>query len=313
MKNKKYKLISLVIPIRNEEENILSFVREVSRITSNQRKINFEFIFVNDGSTDKSINILLQLKKKDFRIKIIDLSRNFGKESALTAGLNFSSGDAVIPIDVDLQDPVNLIPQMISRWQEGFDVVLCQRHNRDSDTKIKKFSADFFYYIINKFSNIEIPKNVGDFRLIDRKAVDSINLLNESNRFMKGLFAWVGFKTTSLSYTRPPRRRGSSKFSNESLFNLALDGLTSFGSSFLNLSVYIGFFISLLSVVFGIFIIYKKIFLGISISGYASTIVAITFMAGLQILFIGILGLYIGKIYIESKKRPLYIVKKYYK
>lgn len=300
--------ISLIVPVMNEAEALIPFMERVNAVFGLNDHINLELVFVNDGSTDETLEKLLHLQGSDIRIRIVNLSRNFGKESALTAGLNVAKGQIVVPIDVDLQDPLELILDMIQLWREGFDVVLARRINRDSDSFAKRISANGFYWIHNKISNTRIPENVGDFRLMDRCVVDVINRLPESRRFMKGLFAWVGFKTTAIDYIRPSRRFGHTKFNGWRLWNLALEGFTSFAPDLLKLWTYFGLFVSLLAFVFGLYVLIKVLIYGIELPGYASIIISVMFLSGIQLIGIGILGEYLGRAYIESKRRPAYII-----
>lgn len=305
-------LLSLVIPVYNEEEAVQLFLNSVTSVFKNQPSIHLEFVFVNDGSTDETLEKLLDIQKIDSRIKVVDLSRNFGKEAALTAGLNTAKGDIVVPIDVDLQDPPELILTMIEKWREGYDVVLARRINRDSDTWVKRTSANWFYKIHNIISNPKIPKNVGDFRLIDRRVVNELQKLTESHRFMKGLFAWLGFRECYVDYIRPERIAGTSKFKGWKLWNFAIEGITSFSIIPLQVWSYFGFFISFLSFIFGFFIILKVFILGVDVPGYASLLVLITFFGGLQLIGIGVIGEYVGRTYIESKRRPSFLIREIY-
>ncbi|NBS17637.1 MAG: glycosyltransferase [Gammaproteobacteria bacterium] len=302
-------LLSLVIPVFNESEALEVFLHEVGIVFTPIEGLQLELIFVNDGSTDDTLHQLLALQQKDHRITIVDLSRNFGKESAMTAGLDIASGEAVVPIDVDLQDPLPLVLEMVKLWRKGFDVVLGRRINRDVDSWAKRTSAHWFYRIQNRISNPKLPESVGDFRLMDRKVVEALKQLPESQRFMKGLFAWIGFKTVTLDYVRTERTRGSSKFNTWKLWNFALEGITSFSTDPLRIWTYIGLMISLMSFGFALFILFKVLILGIDVPGYASLMVAITFLGGLQLVGIGILGEYLGRTYLESKRRPIYVVR----
>lgn len=304
--------LSLVVPIFNEVMAIDPFLKRVKNTFKEQEPNFLEIIFVNDGSIDASLSVLLEHQSIDERIKIIDFSRNFGKEAALTAGLKAAKGQLVVPIDVDLQDPPELILQMISKWRNGFDVVLARRVERLSDGWVKRQSAKLFYYFNNLLSHPKLPENVGDFRLMSRRVVDSINLMPESCRFMKGLFSWVGFKIAYVEYSRPRRVAGKTKFNFWKLWNLALEGITSFSTLPLRIFMYFGFIVSIFSVLFAIFILVRVIIYGIDVPGYASLIIAITFIGGLQLLGIGVLGEYLGRTYIESKHRPLYIVRHIY-
>lgn len=305
------KTISLVVPCYNEEENIQYFMDEVNnKLITNQKKYNFQVVAVNDGSKDQTLNKLLQIQQKYSFLKVIDLSRNFGKEAALSAGLKYSDGDAVVPIDADLQHPLEAIDRMILLWEEGYDVVLAKRTDRKTDHALQKITAQGFYKAHNAISDIDIPADVGDFRLMDKKVVDALNQLPENRRFMKGLFAWVGFKTTTIDYEVSSRLYGESKFNTWKLWNFALEGITSFSIAPLKIWTYIGMCISSLSFIYAIYLIVKTLFFGADLAGYPSLMVAILFIGGIQLISVGILGEYIGRIYIESKKRPPYIIKK---
>ncbi|WP_051677168.1 glycosyltransferase family 2 protein [Maridesulfovibrio frigidus] len=303
------KVLSIIVPVYNEEEVLYMFMKRVSKVIKTIPGIQAEYIFINDGSTDDTLEKLISLKKSYPQIMIIDFSRNFGKEAALTAGLQYANGDITIPIDVDLQDPPELIPEMITKWNEGFDVVLAHRSNRDSDTFLKRFSANCFYKLNNKISTPSIPDNVGDYRLMTRTVVNALNNLPESKRFMKGLFAWVGFKTTQVEYVRPERAVGESKFNGWKLWNFALEGLTSFGTAPLRVWTYIGALVAGISFIMTMKILIQVLFMGVDVPGYASIMVAVTFLGGLQLIGIGTLGEYLGRTYMESKNRPVFIVR----
>ena len=301
-------MISILCPCYNEEETIPIFFKEMIPVMENIGG-PFEIICVNDGSKDMTLPVLLSFAQKDGRIKIVDLSRNFGKEAALTAAVDHASGDAVIPIDADLQDPPELIPQMIAKWREGYEVVLAKRADRSSDSFMKRFTARLFYSIHNKISRTPIPENVGDFRLMDRRVVEALRALPEHNRFMKGLFAWVGFRTGVIEYTRRARVAGGSKFNAWRLWKFALEGITSFSTFPLTMWLYLGSAVSFCAFCYGMYIFFRTLIYGIDLPGYASSICLILFFGGLQMLGIGILGEYVGRTYIESKRRPSYIVR----
>lgn len=304
--------LSLVVPVYNESETIGLFLDRVKQVFNGVTQLSLDIVFVNDGSTDDTLECIIDLQQENPSIRILDLSRNFGKEAALTAGLRAASGQVVVPIDVDLQDPPELILEMIEKWREGFDVVVGKRINRSSDSWAKRKSSAWFYRIHNKISETKIPENVGDFRLLDRAVVNSLNQLPESRRFMKGLFAWVGFRTTVLEYSRPERVAGATKFNGWRLWNFALEGITSFSDGPLRIWTYLGGFVAALSFLFAIFISARVLIHGIDVPGYASVIVAVTFIGGLQLTGIGIIGEYLGRSYIESKRRPIYIIRKIY-
>lgn len=304
--------LSLVVPVFNEAETVEIFINRVSDIFKSESSIDLEIVFVNDGSEDGTLERLLESQRADPRIRIVDLSRNFGKEAALTAGLQAVKGQVVVPIDVDLQDPPELILQMIARWREGYEVVLGRRTNRKSDSWLKRASAIWFYRIHNRIANPKLPENVGDFRLIDRRVVDGLRALPESRRFMKGLFAWVGFRTAYVDYARPERVAGTTKFNGWKLWNFALEGVTSFSTDPLRIWTYVGAMVSFLSLMFAAFIALTVLIRGIDVPGYASLIVAVTFLGGLQLIGIGIVGEYLGRTYIESKRRPIYVTRRIY-
>lgn len=300
-------IISIIAPCYNEEETIEPFLRRIEEILT-QINEPYEIVFINDGSRDNTLNVLLNAKQNFKNIRIINFSRNFGKEAALTAGLDKARGEAAIPIDVDLQDPPELIKELVARWREGYDVVLAKRADRTSDSFAKRVSADLFYKLNGKISNVDIPNNVGDFRLMSKRVVEALKQLPENQRFMKGLFAWVGFKTVAIEYVREKREAGQSSFNGWKLWNFALDGITSFSTLPLRIWLYIGALVSFLSFLYGSFIILKTLIFGVDLPGYASLAVIMLFLGGIQLIGIGILGEYIGRIYSESKRRPSYII-----
>ncbi|WP_295144680.1 glycosyltransferase family 2 protein [uncultured Campylobacter sp.] len=300
-------IISIIAPCYNEEETIEPFLRRIEEILT-QINEPYEIVFINDGSRDNTLNVLLNAKQNFKNIRIINFSRNFGKEAALTAGLDKARGEAAIPIDVDLQDPPELIKDLVARWREGYDVVLAKRADRTSDSFAKRVSADLFYKLNGKISNVDIPNNVGDFRLMSKRVVEALKQLPENQRFMKGLFAWVGFKTVAIEYVREKREAGQSSFNGWKLWNFALDGITSFSTLPLRIWLYIGALVSFLSFLYGSFIILKTLIFGVDLPGYASLAVIMLFLGGIQLIGIGILGEYIGRIYSESKRRPSYII-----
>jgi len=299
--------ISLVAPMYNEEEVVDVFFAEVERCLVNTN-ISYEIICVNDGSNDKTLLKLKAHADLDKRIKIVNLSRNFGKEIALTAGIDHATGDAAIPIDCDLQDPPKLIVDMHRKWKEGYDVVLAKRIDRSSDSIIKRITSSLFYTLIDKISDIHIPSNVGDFRLIDRKVINVLKNFPERSRFMKGLFASLGFKEFVLEYTRPERAAGTTKWNYIKLYRLALEGIISFTSFPLKIWSYIGALSALGAFLYGGYLIAKTIILGVDTPGYASLMVVVLFMSGLILLCLGVIGEYLARIFTEVKQRPIYIV-----
>lgn len=308
----KFPDLSIVVPFYNESESIEIFFQRVVPILK-KTNLDFEIVCVNDGSRDDTFEKLQQQKKKNNFIRIVNFSRNFGKEAALTAGIDFSEGNAVIPMDCDMQDPPELIPQMIEKWKKGADVVLAKRADRSNDDFLKRTTAKWFYKIYNWLSEIELPENVGDFRLMDRKVVDAVRNLREQKRFMKGLFAFVGFKTVTIEYKRPPRAKGATSWSYWKLWNYAIDGITSFSTFPLKVCMYLGFLVTTISFLKGLWIICRTMFFGVDVPGYASLMTAILFFGGLQMFCLGIIGEYIGRIYTEAKQRPIYIVRDFIK
>lgn len=299
--------LSIIAPMYNEEHNIEYFFEKLLPILHNLN-MSFEIICINDGSTDNTLEELLKFRQVHPFIKIINFSRNFGKEIALTAGLRYSCGQAVIPIDADLQDPPELIDRLIAKWRENYDVVYAVRTSRQGETLLKRLTANLFYRFINCFSETPIPRNTGDFRLLDRRVVEVLNRIPERTRFMKGLFAWVGFRQTGIPFERQPRHLGKTKWSFWKLWNFALDGITLFSTAGLKFWSYVGMFISMLSFIYAIFLISRVLIFGRDVPGYASIMVAILFLGGLQLISLGILGEYLGRVYAEVKHRPLYII-----
>ena len=306
-------LISIVCPFYNEGPGVSAFYDAMTAEFAQLPRYEFEVVCVDDGSKDDTLVRLITLADNDARFRVVELSRNFGKEAALTAGLDAAHGDAVIPIDADLQDPPALIGRLIAAWEEsGADVVLAKRSDRASDSVAKRFSAAAFYDMHNWVSQIKIPANVGDCRLMTRMVVDALKQLPEKQRFMKGLFAWVGFKTVTIEYTREKRFAGSSKFSGWKLWNFALEGITSFSSLPLRIWTYVGMAGALVTLGYGLFIVLRTIIQGVDVPGYASLLVSILFFGSLQLMGLGMLGEYVGRIYMESKRRPTYLVRKVY-
>jgi len=306
------KLVSIVAPFYNEGEGVDYLYRAICLVFDQNPNVRFEVVCVDDGSRDDTLVRLIALVNLDPRFRVIELSRNFGKEPALTAGIDAAVGDAVIPIDADLQDPPELISTLIQEWQKGAEVVLAHRINRNSDSFFKRKTAEAFYRFHNRLSNIEIPENVGDFRLMDRIVVDALKKLPERQRFMKGLFAWVGFRTVTVNYVRNSRATGTSKFSGWRLWNFALEGITSFSATPLKIWTYIGGSGALASLLYAIIIILRTLIYGKDVPGYASLLVAVLFIGSLQLIGIGVLGEYVGRIYMETKQRPNYLIRKHY-
>lgn len=302
--------ISLLVPVYNEEDSLQIFLETTAEILD-AAGFSYEYIFINDGSTDSTLACLLQLQNK-YAITIINLSRNFGKELALTAGIDYSDGDVVIPIDVDLQDPPELIIDFVAKWRDGYDMVFGVRVDRASDSKLKRVTAGSFYRVFNSMTHVDMPDNAGDYRLLDRKVVEVLRRLPERNRFMKGLFAWVGYASTGVDYERQPRAAGKSKWNYWKLWNFALDGIIGFSSVPLRVWTYIGATVSLISFIYALVVMMRVMILGVDLPGYASMLTIILFLGGLQLLSLGIIGEYIGRIFVEVKGRPLYVIENVY-
>jgi glycosyltransferase involved in cell wall biosynthesis len=305
MNNKK--IISLIAPMYNEQEVISIFFNKVEECF-NKLDYTYEIVCVNDGSSDSTYEILKQESINNKKIKVVNLSRNYGKETALTAGLDHATGDAAIPIDCDLQDPIEVVPELIARWESGFDVVLAKRIDRTSDSLMKRITSKMFYKLIDKISDVNIPSNVGDFRLMDKKVLDVLGQYRERSRFMKGIFASLGFKESVVEYVRAPRAAGTTKWNYWTLYKLALDGIISFTSLPLKIWSYIGATVAIGAFLYGAYLVIRTLFLGVDTPGYASLMVVLLFMSGLILLCLGVIGEYLARIFIETKCRPIYIV-----
>lgn len=301
--------LSLVIPAFNEGGNTVRTVRAIEQVAA-EAGFDCEVVIVNDGSLDDTLERALELRSERLQVVVVDLSRNFGKEAALSAGLEVATGDAVIPLDADLQDPPELIPRMVELWQQGAEVVLARRSDRSSDGWLKRTTASAFYRLMNRVSDVPIPENVGDFRLMDRVVVDALLRLPENRRFMKGLFAWAGFCTVEIDYARPPRLSGESKFDALRLVNLAVEGITSFSTAPLRLATYVGFAVAALAFAYGGYIVLRTLIHGVDVPGYASLLSVMLFMSGLQLMALGVIGEYVGRTYLESKRRPPYVIRR---
>lgn len=303
-------LISIVVPVYNEQEVLAEFHKTVDKVLSTL-PVKLEIVYINDGSTDNSLDIINNLRANDTRITLIDLSRNFGKEIALSAGLHKAAGDAVVVIDADLQDPPGVIPELINEWQNGFDVVYAKRSLRGGESLLKKTTAHFFHRILQRVGKFSIPEDTGDFRILSRRAVNALNTFKEHHRFMKGLFAWIGFRQKAVHYKRDPRRAGKTKWNYWRLWNFALEGITSFTIAPLKISTYIGTITALSAFVYGIYMVIETLLHGNEVPGYPSLIVIILILGGIQLVAIGILGEYLGRIFNETKQRPLYFINEY--
>jgi glycosyltransferase involved in cell wall biosynthesis len=304
-------MISIVCPFYNEAEVVPVFF---TRLVPIMRDVGeaFEVVCVNDGSVDGTLERLLEAQYGDDRIRVMDLSRNFGKEAALTAGLDAAKGDAAIVIDADLQDPPEVIPEMIAAWRDGYEVVVGCRADRSEDSVGKRVTARLFYRVQNMMSEVPIPENVGDFRLLDRKVIDAMKRFPERRRFMKGLFAWVGFKTQTVRYKRERRCQGKSKWGGWGLWNFALEGITSFSTAPLRVWTYLGLAVAGAAFVYALFIVWRTLMYGVDVPGYASLLTVVLFLGGIQLIGLGVLGEYLGRVYLESKQRPVYVVRKVY-
>lgn len=299
--------LSIVVPMYNEEESMEAFFRRTQRALQTVTQ-SYEFICVNDGSRDRTLAQLRTRAEQDSRIKIVNLSRNFGKEIALSAGLDHTTGDAVIPMDADLQDPPEVIPLMLAKWRAGSKLVLAKRRDRSSDTWLKRMTANGAYWLFSKLTHPRIPQNVGDFRLMDRDVVDAIKRLPERSRFMKGLFAWIGYDAEIVEYDREVRSAGETKWNYWKLWNFALDGITSFSSLPLRIWSYLGFGVSILALGYLGMILIKSAVFGLDVPGYASLMSVILFFNGILLIGVGVIGEYLSRIFTEVKARPLYIV-----
>ena len=306
-------LLSVIVPAYNEEEVLPIFHGRLVAALVNIKELagRWEVVYVNDGSKDGTLHILKELQRTNPAVGVAALSRNFGKEAAMSAGLKLARGDAVILIDADLQDPPELIGEMVRVWQQGADVVNMKRSSRQGETWFKKASAAWFYKVINWLSEVHIPENVGDFRLLSRRAVDALNQLPESNRFMKGLFAWIGYKQVVVEYVRHPRAAGETKWPYFKLLNFAIEGITGFSVVPLRLASYAGFLTAFSAFVYALFLLVKTLTIGDSVKGFPTLILTILILGGLQLMAMGIIGEYLGRLFMESKRRPLFLIDEY--
>lgn len=307
-------LISLIIPVFNEEKSIRIFLEQAAKALEPLRDdLDVEYLFVNDGSRDATERTILSCREEWPEVALVNLSRNFGKEAALSAGLNHARGDAAIPIDVDLQDPPSVIVAMIASWRDGAKVVNARRARRDTDTWAKRTSAGLFYRLFNTLAEYPIPSGVGDFRLLDREVVDAICAMGERSRFNKAIFSWVGFETTEVEYERPARAEGETQWSYWKLWKLALDGIFAASTTPLRIWTYVGLTMAFGSLMYSLFLFVRTLVFGVDTPGYASTAILILTFGGMNMFALGIIGEYVGRIYTEVRQRPLYIVRSYYK
>ena len=305
------KKVSILIPAYNEEEVLYALYDRLEKVMNKLNNYDFEVLLINDGSKDNTLNILRELRKKDDRICYINLSRNYGKETAMIAGLDYVTGDCCIILDADLQDPPELIEDMLKYWEEGYDDVYAKRKSRAGESFMKKLTSSLFYKTLQKSTRIPIQKNTGDFRLLDRRCVDALKKFRESERYTKGMFSWIGFNKKEILFDRDPRVAGETKWNYWKLIDLAIEGITSFTTKPLRVSSFLGVIISFCAFVYIIIIITRTLILGEAVKGYPSLMAVILFLGGVQLLCLGVIGEYIGRIFNETKKRPLYFVEEY--
>lgn len=306
------KLITILVPAYNEEEVLPLLMKRLDSLTGQLPNYSWELLFINDGSKDKTDEMLRSYAKNDSRISYVNFSRNFGKEAALIAGFDYAKGDAVVNIDADLQDPPELIPEMIRYWEEGYDDVYAKRRSRAGETWFKKFSSRTYYRILQSSTLVPLQVDTGDFRLLSKRAVEAMKQFRESERYTKGMFSWIGFKKKELLYDRDPRAAGMAKQNYRKLINLAIDGITSLTTAPLRISTYVGAFTSFVAFVYIVYLLVRPLFGVPTVPGYASTLAVILFLGGIQLLSLGIIGEYVGRIFNETKRRPLYFVETYH-
>lgn len=305
------KKITILIPAYNEEESLGALYERISKIMNSMTNYEFELLFVNDGSRDKTLSMIKELRAYDSRVCYVDFSRNFGKEIAMIAGLDYTTGDCVIIMDADLQDPPELIPQMVELWEQGYDDVYAKRKSRAGETWLKKFTSKMYYKVLQSLTNVEIQKDTGDFRLLDRRCINALRRMRESGRCSKSMFSWIGYNKKEILYDRDPRFAGQTKWNYKKLIDLAIDGITSFTTSPLRIATYVSIPTFLALFIYFIYVIIKCIKLNVAIQAFQAIILLILFFAGLQIILLGIIGEYLGRIFNESKNRPLYLVNEY--
>ena len=306
------KTITVMIPAYNEQEVLSSLFKRLDFLSKSAEKYEFEFLFINDGSHDKTLEMIMRQSKKDPRISYINLSRNFGKEVAMMAGIDHAQGDAMVIIDADLQDPPELIPEMIHYWEQGYDDVYARRKSRKGETWLKKKTSSWYYKLLQSSTSVPIQVDTGDFRLLSRRCIDALKQFRESQRNTKALFSWIGYKKKEILYDRDPRIAGETKWNYRKLVNLAIDGITSFTTAPLRIATLFGFFISFLAFCWIIYLLVRPLF-GISTgAGYSSLMAVVLFLGGVQLLSLGIIGEYIGRIFVETKHRPLYLIEEYH-
>ena len=305
------KLVSILIPCYNEEESLPYLYKELTRIIGENGNYRWEVFFINDGSKDNTMPIIREMAAHDNCISYVDLSRNFGKEKAMLAGFDFVKGDCAIIMDADLQDPPSLIPEMLDYWEQGYDDVYARRKSRKGETFLKKFTSKMYYKVLQSLTRIEIQKDTGDFRLLDRRCINALKKLRESQRCSKSMFSWIGYNKKEVLYDRDPRIAGSTKWNYKKLIDLSIDGITSFTTAPLRWSAIIGVLVSLAGFIYMLVIILKTIISGVDVPGYASTMVVMLFLGGIQLIFLGVIGEYLGRAFYETKHRPIYFVDTY--
>jgi len=306
------KTISILIPAYNEEQVLEPLMIRLANLANNTKNYDFEFLFVNDGSKDKTLDIIKDYAEKDPRVSYVNLSRNFGKEIGMIAGLDHVTGDATVIIDADLQDPPELIPEMIRLWEDGYDDVYAKRKSREGESWLKKFTSKMYYKTLQRVTRIPIQEDTGDFRLLDRRVVEALKQFRESQRNTKAMFSWVGFHKKEILYNRDPRAAGETKWNYIKLVELAIDGITSFTTAPLRISTYAGIIVSVFAFIYLVFLLVRTIFFGTDLAGYPSMMAVILFLGGVQLLSLGIIGEYIGRIFNETKQRPLYLIEEYH-
>lgn len=305
------KKVSLLVPCYNEESSLLLLYEEIVRMISSMDMYEWEILFVNDGSRDNTMDIIHFLSDKDSRVSYVDLSRNFGKENAMLAGFDYAKGDAVVIMDADLQHPPMVIPEMIRKWEEGYDDVYAQRKSRGKESWMRKRLTRFYYKVLQNSSRVDVLPNVGDFRLLDRKCVNALCQMRESGRYTKGMYCFIGFKKTGVEFETQDRAAGESSMSYRKLINLALEGITSYTTAPLRLATFIGLIVSLFAFIYMVFVVVKALLYGDPVAGYPTLLTVILFIGGVQLLAVGIMGEYLSKVFVEVKNRPVYFVREY--
>ncbi len=305
------KKITILVPCYNEEKVLEKFYDRMAPIMNSLSSYEFELLLVNDGSSDRTMDVMQALRRRDSRVSYVELSRNFGKETAMIAGIDYVDSDALVIMDADLQDPPELLPEMISYWEQGYQDVCAKRASRAGETFFKKWSSHMFYKILQRLSDIPVQPDVGDFRLLDRQCIESLRLIRESQRYTKGMFSWIGFRKKEILFHRDARAAGKTKWNYWKLFNLALEGITSFTIVPLRMASFAGCSLAIIAMLYMLVIVFKTLAFGEAVAGYPSLISVILFIGGIQLFFLGIMGEYLGRIFNESKRRPLYLVRTY--